>query len=89
MFNVGCYGWRSQDWKTQTVAMLVNQLCGFITIISGVYLLHTSKDMDPISGAEIKKLEKDGFFMKSGSARISEDIPRSDLPSKTAGKSMV
>ncbi|PQQ00558.1 putative magnesium transporter NIPA2 isoform X1 [Prunus yedoensis var. nudiflora] len=34
-----------KDWESQSGAQIVNELCGFITILSGTFLLHKTKDM--------------------------------------------
>lgn len=33
-----------KDWHRQTGAQIVSELCGFITILSGTFLLHATKD---------------------------------------------
>jgi|TARA_B110000967_G_scaffold111811_1_gene114464 drug/metabolite transporter (DMT)-like permease len=35
-----------KDWQRQTHVELLNQLCGFVTILSGVFVLHVTKDVD-------------------------------------------
>nr|GLL44254.1 probable magnesium transporter NIPA2 [Ipomoea trifida] len=34
-----------KDWDHQTVTQIVTEFCGFITILSGTFLLHKTKDM--------------------------------------------
>ncbi|PON57239.1 Magnesium transporter NIPA [Trema orientale] len=34
-----------KDWDSQNGAQIVTQLCGFVTILSGTFLLHKTKDM--------------------------------------------
>nr|XP_043627433.1 probable magnesium transporter NIPA4 isoform X2 [Erigeron canadensis] len=34
-----------KDWSGQTPAQIVTELCGFVTILSGTFLLHKTKDM--------------------------------------------
>ena len=34
-----------QDWDTQNASQIVTELCGFVTILSGTFLLHKTKDM--------------------------------------------
>lgn len=34
-----------KDWSTQNASQIVTELCGFITILSGTFLLHMTKDM--------------------------------------------
>ena len=33
-----------QDWDGQTATNVVSEICGFITILSGTILLHSTKD---------------------------------------------
>ncbi|PSS35669.1 Magnesium transporter like [Actinidia chinensis var. chinensis] len=34
-----------KDWGTQNASQIVTELCGFVTILSGTFLLHKTKDM--------------------------------------------
>lgn len=34
-----------QDWDTQNASQIATELCGFVTILSGTFLLHRTKDM--------------------------------------------
>lgn len=34
-----------QDWDRQSGTQIVTELCGFVTILSGTFLLHKTKDM--------------------------------------------
>ena len=34
-----------QEWDTQSAAQIATELCGFVTILSGTFLLHKTKDM--------------------------------------------
>uniref|UniRef100_A0A7I4FGC0 Probable magnesium transporter n=1 Tax=Physcomitrium patens TaxID=3218 RepID=A0A7I4FGC0_PHYPA len=34
-----------KDWDQQTAPQIITELCGFITILSGTFLLHATKDM--------------------------------------------
>ncbi|KAJ7558996.1 hypothetical protein O6H91_04G064900 [Diphasiastrum complanatum] len=34
-----------KDWDRQNPAQIVTELCGFVTILSGTYLLHVTKDL--------------------------------------------
>ncbi|KAL3506453.1 hypothetical protein ACH5RR_031835 [Cinchona calisaya] len=34
-----------KDWDSQNVSQIVSELCGFVTILSGTFLLHKTKDM--------------------------------------------
>ncbi|KAI3903750.1 hypothetical protein MKW92_040437 [Papaver armeniacum] len=35
----------NKDWDTQNASQIVTELCGFVTILSGTFLLHKTKDM--------------------------------------------
>jgi hypothetical protein len=34
-----------QDWDTQNASQIATELCGFVTILAGTFLLHKTKDM--------------------------------------------
>jgi hypothetical protein len=34
-----------QDWDRQNPTQIVTEACGFVTILSGTFLLHKTKDM--------------------------------------------
>lgn len=34
-----------KDWDRQNPSQIITELCGFVTILSGTFLLHTTKDM--------------------------------------------
>ena len=34
-----------QDWDRQNLTQIVTEMCGFVTILSGTFLLHKTKDM--------------------------------------------
>jgi hypothetical protein len=34
-----------QDWDHQNPTQIVTEMCGFMTILSGTFLLHKTKDM--------------------------------------------
>ena len=35
----------TQDWDRQNPTQIVTEMCGFVTILSGTFLLHKTKDM--------------------------------------------
>jgi len=53
-----------KDFERQELRAVVTELCGFVTILVGVYLLHATRDFDPTDGAH-SKLDKDGQRSKS------------------------
>ncbi|MBA0557195.1 hypothetical protein Golob_027240 [Gossypium lobatum] len=56
-----------KDWDRQTPTQIITEMCGFITILSGTFLLHKTKDM--VDGPSLTtsismrslKHEEDGF----------------------------
>jgi hypothetical protein len=54
---------------------VVNQICGFMTIMSGTFLLHTTRDMD-VGVTDVAKLAKS----KSGSATGVNGLQMQALP---------
>ncbi|KAJ0093774.1 hypothetical protein Patl1_26058 [Pistacia atlantica] len=45
-----------KDWDSQNASQIVTQLCGFVTIVSGTFLLHRTRDLEskPESKSESK-----------------------------------
>lgn len=43
-----------QDWSRQNAAQIVTELCGFVTILAGTFLLHSTKDMGDM-GSGLRK----------------------------------
>lgn len=41
-----------KDWDTQNASQIATELCGFITILSGTFLLHKTKDMGNSTNTE-------------------------------------
>ncbi|XP_022957533.1 probable magnesium transporter NIPA4 isoform X1 [Cucurbita moschata] len=55
-----------KDWDRQSPTQVITELCGFVTILSGTFLLHKTKDM--VDGASTsspirlaKHVEEDGY----------------------------
>ncbi|XP_042965364.1 probable magnesium transporter NIPA6 isoform X2 [Carya illinoinensis] len=42
-----------KDWSGQSASSIVSVLCGFITVLSGTLVLHSTRDRDPTSVADI------------------------------------
>ncbi|KAF5444492.1 hypothetical protein F2P56_033618 [Juglans regia] len=42
-----------KDWSGQSASSIVSVLCGFITVLSGTLVLHSTSDRDPTSVADI------------------------------------
>lgn len=47
-----------KDWSSQDAAQIVTELCGFITILSGTFLLHKTKDMGNSVTTEPTRLDE-------------------------------
>ncbi|ONM35890.1 putative magnesium transporter NIPA4 [Zea mays] len=66
-----------QDWDRQNPTQIVTEMCGFVTILSGTFLLHKTKDMvdglPPTLPVRIPKHEDDGA--EGIPLRSAEGIP--------------
>lgn len=40
-----------QDWHNQSTPQIITELCGFVTILAGTFLLHATKDMGDATAA--------------------------------------
>lgn len=43
--NVPFVNNNEQDWNRQNPTQIVTEMCGFVIILSGTFLLHKTKDM--------------------------------------------
>ncbi|CAI0375225.1 unnamed protein product, partial [Linum tenue] len=55
-----------KDWDRQSPTQIVTEMCGFVTILSGTFLLHKTKDMADAGSAALpvripKHSEEDGY----------------------------
>nr|ACU17746.1 unknown [Glycine max] len=55
-----------KDWDRQSPTQVITEICGFVTILSGTFLLHKTKDMadglQPSLSVRLPKhSEEDGF----------------------------
>ena len=73
----------------QTHRQVVTELCGFITIVSGTFLLHATKDLD-ITMQNIRQLttvplenEQDAVSLSHPSGSMEHQIRRS-MPSRVS-----
>lgn len=66
-----------QDWDRQNPTQIVTEMCGFVTILSGTFLLHKTKDMvdglPPTLPVRIPKHEDDAA--EGIPLRSAEGIP--------------
>ena len=56
----------------QSVLQVISELCGFVTILSGTFLLHITKDIDAVSLGPL-------LSRKRGTSRI-DDVDSSSAP---------
>ncbi|KAL8172573.1 hypothetical protein V2J09_024377 [Rumex salicifolius] len=64
-----------KDWDGQNAAQIVTELCGFVTILSGTFLLHRTKDMaDSMSPRSSRHFNEDvsGFDLEGIPLRSME-----------------
>ncbi|XP_062158110.1 probable magnesium transporter NIPA4 [Alnus glutinosa] len=66
-----------KDWDRQNPTQIVTEMCGFVTILSGTFLLHKTKDMVDGSSPTLpvrlsKHIEEDEFELEGGPLRCQE-----------------
>ncbi|KAK2659254.1 hypothetical protein Ddye_005787 [Dipteronia dyeriana] len=66
-----------KDWDRQNPTQILTEMCGFVTILSGTFLLHKTKDM--VDGSSLflpmRRLRQEGFDLESNPLRRSISIP--------------
>ncbi|KAK1571799.1 hypothetical protein Q3G72_023197 [Acer saccharum] len=66
-----------KDWDRQNPTQILTEMCGFVTILSGTFLLHKTKDM--VDGSSfvlpMRRLRQEGFDSESNPLRRSISIP--------------
>ncbi|XP_010450158.1 PREDICTED: probable magnesium transporter NIPA2 isoform X1 [Camelina sativa] len=63
-----------KDWASQSGLQIATELCGFVTILSGTFLLHKTKDMGnstSLRGSTTHSPRDTPVFINSGSSRSS------------------
>lgn len=45
-----------QDWSGQDASSIASEICGFITVLSGTILLHSTREQETSNGLGIIKL---------------------------------
>ncbi|KAF8404214.1 hypothetical protein HHK36_009097 [Tetracentron sinense] len=68
-----------KDWDRQNPTQIVTEMCGFVTILSGTFLLHKTKDMSDglstsLSMRRSKHTEEDGFSPEGIPLRCQESL---------------
>lgn len=70
-----------KDWDRQNPTQIVTEMCGFVTILSGTFLLHKTKDMNDghaqsVSTRSPKFVDDDGFSSQEGIPLRSQESMR-------------
>ncbi|MQL73322.1 hypothetical protein Taro_005644 [Colocasia esculenta] len=68
-----------KDWDRQNPTQIVTEMCGFVTILSGTFLLHKTKDMgDGLTPSHSMRLSKhadeDGFASEGIPLRCQDSL---------------
>ncbi|KAJ4964138.1 hypothetical protein NE237_024077 [Protea cynaroides] len=65
-----------KDWDRQNPTQIVTEMCGFVTILSGTFLLHKTKDMadGPLTTRFSKHTEEDEFDPEGIPLRCPESL---------------
>lgn len=68
-----------KDWDRQNPTQIVTEMCGFVTILSGTFLLHKTKDLSDglstsLSMRLSKHMEEDGFGQEGIPLRRQESL---------------
>ncbi|KAJ8768051.1 hypothetical protein K2173_020991 [Erythroxylum novogranatense] len=70
-----------KDWDRQSPTQIVTEMCGFVTILSGTFLLHKTKDMAEGSmtvPVRLPKHSEDGFGLEGIPLRRQEALRPQD-----------
>ncbi|KAL1549654.1 putative magnesium transporter NIPA4 [Salvia divinorum] len=66
-----------KDWDRQNLTQIVTELCGFVTILSGTFLLHKTKDMaDGCTVSRLPKHDNEDSFDEEGIPLKRQDTLR-------------
>ncbi|XP_047983212.1 probable magnesium transporter NIPA4 isoform X1 [Salvia hispanica] len=66
-----------KDWDRQNLTQIVTEMCGFVTILSGTFLLHKTKDMaDGCTASRLAKHEYEDSFVEEGIPLKRQDAMR-------------
>ncbi|CAL9145576.1 unnamed protein product [Musa hybrid cultivar] len=69
-----------KDWDRQNPTQIITEMCGFVTILSGTFLLHKTKDMadglpsSSVSGRLPKHADEDGYSSEGVPLRSPESF---------------
>ncbi|KAK4857156.1 hypothetical protein QYF36_025131 [Acer negundo] len=63
-----------KDWDTQNASQIATELCGFVTILSGTFLLHKTKDMGNSSSLNSSSYIDQNANLNSNSGYRNENV---------------
>jgi hypothetical protein len=74
-----------QDWDRQNPTQIVTELCGFVTILSGTFLLHKTKDMTDSTGPSLptsrsKSASQNRFSIEVVPLKYRDSVDEETLP---------
>lgn len=52
-----CFFFYLQDWSGQDATSIASEICGFITVLSGTIMLHSTREPETVNGSGISKLD--------------------------------
>lgn len=65
-----------KDWDRQNATQIVTEMCGFVTILSGTFLLHKTKDMTDGTSRLSKHMDEEECFGQEGIPLRRQDSQR-------------
>ncbi|THU68796.1 hypothetical protein C4D60_Mb08t07610 [Musa balbisiana] len=74
----------NKDWDRQNPTQIITEMCGFVTILSGTFLLHKTKDMadglpsSSISGRLPKHADEDGYSSEGIPLRLAQKLEQTE-----------
>uniref|UniRef100_A0A0D3HJ78 Probable magnesium transporter n=1 Tax=Oryza barthii TaxID=65489 RepID=A0A0D3HJ78_9ORYZ len=74
-----------KDWDRQNPTQIVTELCGFVTILSGTFLLHKTKDMTDSTGPSLptsrsKSASQNRFSIEIVPLKYRDSVDEETLP---------
>jgi len=74
-----------QDWDRQNPTQIVTEMCGFVTILSGTFLLHKTKDMNDSTGPTLstrrpKHASQNAYAIEILPLKCQDSVDEETLP---------
>ncbi|CAM0874732.1 unnamed protein product [Alopecurus aequalis] len=74
-----------KDWDRQNPTQIVTEMCGFVTILSGTFLLHKTKDMNDSTGPTLstrrsKHASQSAFAIEILPLKYQDSVDEETLP---------